>query len=204
MVFSGDICDCVVDTTRLKFMCSVPTTLAVVWWCMTVQVELLGVPWPLEIQECADGKAKYDEEGLLIARGFSVRMGIHCGAPLCETDPVTNRMEYFGPIIDRSARIVGSTAGGHIVCRSDVIREIKAKILETEPETEFSDAQPQEAIDAIRRLDPMVVPVGEGKLKGLEVPEVLSLVFPAKLIGRKAGRPGGRSHGDFWLPCGPV
>jgi len=168
-------------------LCSFPTALAALWWCMTVQVELLNVPWPLEILECADGKAIYDEEGRLIARGLSVRMGIHCGAPLCETDPVTNRMDYFGPIVNRSSRIEGSAAGGHIMCSSDVIREFNAKILEDsdEPETEYSDAQPQEAIDAIRRLDPKVVPVGEVRLKGLEVPEMLSLVFPGKLIGRK-------------------
>ncbi|KAJ7782580.1 adenylate cyclase [Mycena maculata] len=174
-----------VKTEGDSFMCSFPTALAAVWWCMTVQVELLSVAWPLEILECADGKAVYDEEGRLIARGLSVRMGIHCGAPLCETDPVTNRMDYFGPIVNRSSRIEGSAAGGHIMCSSDVIREINAKILENEPETEYSDAQPQEAIDAIRRLDPVVVPVGEVRLKGLEVPEMLSLVFPANLIGRK-------------------
>jgi len=166
-------------------MCSFPTSLAAVWWCMTVQVELLSVAWPLEILECADGKAIYDEGGRLIARGLSVRMGIHCGAPLCETDPVTNRMDYFGPIVNRSSRIEGSAAGGHIMCSSDVIREINAKIFESEPETEYSDAQPQEAIDAIKRLEPVVVPVGEVRLKGLEVPEMLSLVFPANLIGRK-------------------
>jgi len=71
------------------------------------------------------------------------------------------------------------------MCSSDVIREINAKIFETEPETEYSDAQPQEAIDGIRRLKPIVISVGEVKLKGLEVPEVLSLVFPSELIGRK-------------------
>ncbi|KAJ6456413.1 adenylate cyclase [Mycena sanguinolenta] len=174
-----------VKTEGDSFMCSFPTVLAAVWWCMTVQVELLSVPWPLEVLECADGKPIYDEEKRLIARGLSVRMGIHCGAPLCETDPITNRMDYFGPIVNRSSRIEGSAAGGHIMCSSDVIREINAKIFESEPETEFSDAQPQEAIDAIRRLDPIVVPVGEVKLKGLEVPEVLSLVFPSELIGRK-------------------
>ncbi|KAJ6526967.1 adenylate cyclase [Mycena vulgaris] len=174
-----------VKTEGDSFMCSFPTALAAVWWCMTVQVELLNVPWPLEILECADGKAIYDDEGRMIARGLSVRMGIHCGAPLCETDPVTNRMDYFGPIVNRSSRIEGSAAGGHIMCSSDVIREINAKILETEPETEYSDTQPQEAIDAIRRLDPIVVPVGEVRLKGLEVPEMLSLVFPSNLIGRK-------------------
>ncbi|KAF7376679.1 Adenylate cyclase [Mycena sanguinolenta] len=174
-----------VKTEGDSFMCSFPTVLAAVWWCMTVQVELLNVPWPLEILECADGKPRSDEAKRVIGRGLSVRMGIHCGAPLCETDPITNRMDYFGPIVNRSSRIEGSAAGGHIMCSSDVIREINAKIFETELETEYSDAQPQEAIDAIRRLDPIVVPVGEVKLKGLEVPEVLSLVFPSALIGRK-------------------
>ncbi|KAF8145827.1 hypothetical protein K438DRAFT_1871307 [Mycena galopus ATCC 62051] len=174
-----------VKTEDDSFMCSFPTALAAVWWCMTVQVELLDVPWPLEILECADGKAIYDEEERLIARGLSVRMGIHCGTPICERDRVTNRMDYFGPIVNQTSRIEGSATGGHIMCSSNVIREINAKIFETEPETEYSDAQPQEAIDAIRRLDPIVVPVGEVRLEGLEVPELLSLVFPSKLIGRK-------------------
>ncbi|KAJ7213101.1 adenylate cyclase [Mycena pura] len=174
-----------VKTEGDSFMCSFPTALAAVWWCMVVQVELLNAAWPLEILECADGKMIYDEEGRLIARGLSVRMGIHCGAPLCETDPVTTRMDYFGPIVNRSSRIEGSAAGGHIMCSTDIIREINAKIFKSEPETEYSDAQPQEAIDAIRRMEPVVVPVGEVRLKGLEVPEMLSLVFPGKLIGRK-------------------
>ncbi|KAJ7049995.1 hypothetical protein C8F01DRAFT_1213058 [Mycena amicta] len=166
-----------VKTEGDSFMVSFPTTLAAVWWCMVVQVELLNASWPLEILECADGRTIYDEEGRLIARGLSVRMGIHCGIPLCEADPITNRMDYFGPM--------GSAAGGHIMCSTDVIREINAKIFESEPETEYSDAQLPEAIDAIRRMDPVIVPVGEVKLKGLEVPEMLSLVFPGKLIGRK-------------------
>jgi adenylate cyclase len=73
-------------------------------------------------------------------------------------------MDYFGSIVNRSSRIEGNAAGGHIMCSSDVIREINAKIFETEPETKHSDAQPQEAIDAIRRLCPIVVPVGEVRL----------------------------------------
>ncbi|KAJ6459901.1 adenylate cyclase [Mycena sanguinolenta] len=174
-----------VKTEGDSFMCSFPTVLAAVWWCMTVQVELLSVPWPLKILECAEGKPIYDEEKRLIARGLLVGMGIHCGAPLYETNPITRRMDYFGPIVNRSSRIAGNAAGGHIMCSSDVIREINAKIFQSEPQTKYSDAQPQEAIDAVRRLDPVVIPVGKVKLKGLEVPEVLSLVFPSELIGRK-------------------
>jgi adenylate cyclase len=152
---------------------------------MTVQVELLTVPWPLEILESTDGKAVYDGKGRLIARGLSVCMGIHCGVPHCETDPITNRMDYFGPIVNRSSRIGRLAAGGHIMCSSDVIRKINTKIFETDTQTEYSNAQAQEAIEAIRRLDPIVVPVGEVKLEGLEVSEILWIIFPSQLIARK-------------------
>ena len=174
-----------VKTEGDAFMCSFPTTLSALWWCLTVQVQLLHESWPLEILECEDGKAIYDAQDRLVARGLSVRMGIHCGIPLCEPDPITHRMDYFGPMVNRSSRISGSASGGQIMCSADVIREINAKIFETEAETEYSDFQPSQAIDAIRRLGVVIVPVGEVKLKGLEVPEMLSLVYPTCLEGRK-------------------
>jgi len=166
-------------------MCSFPTTLAAVWWCLIVQVELLRESWPLEILECVDGKPVYDSQNRLIAKGLSVRMGIHCGIPFCEPDPITGRMDYFGPVVNRTARIEGSAVGGQIVCSAEVIREINAKIFETEPETEYSEYQTPEAIGAIRRLAPVVIAVGEVKLKGLEVPETLSAIYPAGLESRK-------------------
>ncbi|KAI0948889.1 hypothetical protein AcW1_008634 [Taiwanofungus camphoratus] len=174
-----------VKTEGDAFMCSFPTTLAALWWCSSVQMELLQVDWPLEILECEDGKEIHDPNGKLIARGLSVRMGIHCGQPVCEPDPITHRMDYFGPMVNRSSRITGSAAGGQIMCSADVIREINARILETGPETDQSHLQPTQAVDAIRRLGIVVVPVGEVKLKGLEVPEVLSLVYPKELVGRR-------------------
>ncbi|KIM35745.1 hypothetical protein M413DRAFT_44683, partial [Hebeloma cylindrosporum] len=88
-----------VKTEGDSFMCSFPTTLAAVWWCLTIQVQLLHESWPLEILECEDGKPVYDANGELIARGLSVRMGIHSGTPLCETDLITHRMDYFGPMV---------------------------------------------------------------------------------------------------------
>lgn len=166
-------------------MCSFPTSLAAVWWCVTVQQQLLHAEWPLEILECEDGKAILDPSGKLIARGLSVRMGIHCGSPSPEPDPITHRMDYFGSMVNRSARICGNAAGGQIMCSAEIIREINASILNSEPETEYSRQQPSQAIDAIREMGVTVVPVGEVKLKGLEVPEYLSLLYPTELIGRQ-------------------
>ncbi|KAJ7031746.1 adenylate cyclase [Mycena alexandri] len=170
------------------FMCSFPTVLAAVWWCLTIQMELLNVPWPQDILDCADGKAVYDVMGRLIYRGLSVRIGIHCGSPLCLPDPVTNRMDYFGLMVTRAARIASTAAGGQTMFSSDVLSELNARVFETEGSTDYSHLQPQKAVDAIRQLDPRVVSVGEVKLKGLEAPEVLSYLLPAALIGRKDHR----------------
>ncbi|KAF9241802.1 hypothetical protein BU15DRAFT_60701 [Melanogaster broomeanus] len=175
----------VVKTEGDAFMCSFPTTLAALWWSLIVQIQLLHEPWPLEILECDEGKEVWDSQGNLVARGLSVRMGIHCGMPVCEPDPITNRMDYFGPMVIRTARISGSAAGGQIMCSADVVREIKARVTETGPDTEYSEYQPSQAIDAIREMKIEVKPVGEIKLKGLEIPEMVSLIYPGCLAGRQ-------------------
>ncbi|TFK91615.1 adenylate cyclase-like protein [Polyporus arcularius HHB13444] len=174
-----------VKTEGDAFMCSFPTTLAALWWCMSVQIQLLSLPWPLELLECEDGKEILDLEGRPIARGLSLRMGIHCGQPVCEPDPVTGRMDYFGPMVNRAARVNAVAAGGQIMCSADVIKEINARILDVGPETEHSYLQPPNAIDAIRRMGVKIFPVGEVKLKGLEVPEMLSILYPSELAGRQ-------------------
>ncbi|KAI6121838.1 hypothetical protein F5141DRAFT_538234 [Pisolithus sp. B1] len=174
----------VVKTEGDAFMCSFPTTLAALWWCLTIQVQLLHEPWPLEILECDEGRGVYDSEGNLIARGLSVRMGLHCGTPVCEPDPITNRMDYFGPMVIRASRLSGHAGGGQIMCSADVVREINARITETGPDTEYSELQPTTAIEAIRSMGIRVIPVGEIKLKGMEVPEMATLIYPAQVAGR--------------------
>lgn len=175
----------VVKTEGDAFMCSFPTTLAAMWWCLIVQLQLLREPWPLEILECPEGKEVYDEHGQLLARGLSVRMGVHCGIPVCEPDPITGRMDYFGTMVIRAARICGIALGGQIMCSADVVREMNAKIFENGQDTEYSDFQPTQAIEAIRQMQIALVPAGEMKLKGLEIPEMVSLVYPAALLGRQ-------------------
>lgn len=172
-----------VKTEGDAFMCSFQSVLAALQWCLTVQQELLHESWPLEILECEDGKEILDSAGKLVERGLSVRMGIHIGNPVCEPDPITHRMDYFGPMVNRTARIVGSALGGQIMCSSDVMREIKARVLNLDHEE--NEPMHRAIIDTIRRIGIKTIHVGERRMKGLEIPEDLWLVYASELIGRR-------------------
>jgi len=67
------------------------------------------------------------------------------------------------------------------MCSADIIREINATIFEIEPKTEYSRAQPQQAIKAILQADVMIFPVGEIKLRGLGNTRVSVALVPWKL-----------------------
>ncbi|KDR67848.1 hypothetical protein GALMADRAFT_79438 [Galerina marginata CBS 339.88] len=163
------------------FTCSFQTTLSAVFWCLSVQVKLLQEPWPVEILECDDGKQIYDFEGRLIACGLSVRMGVCSGTPLCEVDLSTNRMDYFGPMVDCLAQISSSAFGGQIMCSKDVIREVNARVLEIDEETEYSKLESPQAIEAIRQIGVVIIPIGDN---AVGLPEVSSILYPSDLERR--------------------
>ncbi|KZO95643.1 hypothetical protein CALVIDRAFT_165556 [Calocera viscosa TUFC12733] len=186
-----------VKTEGDAFMVAFSSLLAAVHWCLEVQVQLLKENWPKELLDCADGKEVHDASGHLIERGISVRMGIHHGIPLCEPDPTTGRMDYLGIMVNRTARVNGSARGGEIMLSADVVKLLESYLDEPSPNgsnpvttTDFlqslSALSPDEQLhlEAIRELDPVLIGVGETKLKGIEQPEFLSLLFPKRLLGR--------------------
>jgi adenylate cyclase len=187
-----------VKTEGDAFMCSFPTVTSALLWCLTCQISLLKLDWPLEILESQDGREIYDSDGTLLARGLSVRMGLHWGAPLCEADFITHRMDYFGPVVNRSARISGSAKGGQLMISNDVIKELSQhfplddvpppappKPTDSPSEDEPDAIRERSHIEALRRMQFVITSVGERKLKGIEAPEALSLVWPKELEGRK-------------------
>jgi adenylate cyclase len=93
-------------------------------------------------------------------------------------------MDYLGPVINRAARVSSIAEGGQIMCSAEVIREINASIWGSVLPTDMSRFQPAKAIDAVKQLGVVIKEVGERKLKGLEVPEVLSAIYPSGLEAR--------------------
>lgn len=186
-----------VKTEGDAFMVAFPTVTSALLWAFTIQVSLLEVAWPQEILSSVNGQEVTDPDGNMLFRGLSVRMGIHWGRPVCETDPVTRRMDYFGPMVNRAARIQSVADGGQITVSSDFIAEVQ-RLLETHIETDRTNSAGSEesmtddVINAaiqreLRSLSSHgfeVKDLGERRLKGLENPEYIYLMYPHSLSGR--------------------
>ncbi|GAA5867065.1 hypothetical protein JCM8547_008429 [Rhodosporidiobolus lusitaniae] len=187
-----------VKTEGDAFMVSFPTVTSALLWCLTCQLELLREDWPQEILDSEEGKEIPDSRGEVLYRGLSVRMGIHWGAPVCEADPITRRMDYFGPIVNRAARISAVAEGGQISASQDVIDIIQDVVMnqklgpssldsddgEEEDPEDYLDPRDKQDIAALRRLGFGISELGERKLKGLESAELISLLWPTAIKER--------------------
>ena len=199
-----------VKTEGDAFMVSFQSVTSALLWCFQVQLQLLTENWPQEILESEDGKEIYSEStGELMYRGLSVRMGIHWGRPVCEADPITRRMDYFGPMVNRASRIQSAAEGGQILVSRDVLAELRTwfgsaddiqrrSILVAEEDRDMTDLtkafedgtyllhDPNVSRDVVllRRLGYSFFDVGEHRLKGLETPEHLISVYPKALLSR--------------------
>ena len=123
-------------------------------WCLAAQIGLHSADWPVGLEELSEADSSHGW------RGLRVRMGGHIGEPSCQADPVTGRMDYFGPMVNRAARIGNAGHGGQIVFSQAVVEGI--------------DEQEQ----GLR------TPLGSHQLKGLRNPEPLVQIDHPELPSR--------------------
>lgn len=195
-----------VKTEGDAFMVSFPTVTSALLWSFSCQSHLLELPWPQEILETVHCQEKLDSDQNIIYRGLSVRMGIHWGQPVCDLDPITRRMDYFGPMVNKAARVSAVADGGQIAVSSDFITEVQ-RTLEAyadddrrdsvgSDDTVNDDPLSSQIRRELRQLSSQgfeVKDLGETKLKGLENPEFLYLMYPHSLAGRLSIPPGAES-----------
>jgi adenylate cyclase len=196
-----------VKTEGDAFMTAFPTVTSALLWCFSCQSHLLELPWPTEILDTVHCQEKFDADGQTIYRGLSVRMGIHWGRPVCEQDPITRRMDYFGPMVNKSARVSAVADGGQISVSSDFVAEVQRTLEQYAEEERRDSVGSQDTVSddplgvqirrELRQLSSQgfeVKDLGERKLKGLENPEYLYLMYPHSLAGRLNVPPGAESQ----------
>lgn len=143
-----------VKTEGDAFMIAFPDAIQATRFCLDAQRALHEHPWSpelLALPEAAEGPG---------FRGLRVRMGVHVGEP--EARAVGDKVDYFGPMVNRAARIGGAGHGGQTLLSG-------------------------EAWEAVRRAlaDALVAePLGCFQLRGLEGVQELVQVLPPKLAGR--------------------
>ncbi|ODV84288.1 hypothetical protein CANARDRAFT_29171 [[Candida] arabinofermentans NRRL YB-2248] len=186
-----------VKTEGDAFMVAFPTPTSALLWCFTVQSQLLTTTeWPAEILASDQGFEIKDENDNIIYRGLSVRMGVHWGRPVCERDIVTKRMDYFGPMVNRASRVSSVADGGQITMSTDFYYEFeKLKKLHEKVDTEGSDLAEvygskmlgqilEIQMNQLDQIGWVEESIGAKKLKGLETPEKIWLIFPSQLSSR--------------------
>jgi class 3 adenylate cyclase len=111
-----------VKTEGDAFMVTFFNLLDAIRWCLAVQLGLLEIVWPEDLlkQPAAARVLSKTDNKTPIFNGIRIRMGIHTGQPSCRRNPITGRMDYFGPTVNRSARVSDSAHGGQIVCTQEV------------------------------------------------------------------------------------
>ncbi|KAG1091315.1 hypothetical protein G6F42_019463 [Rhizopus arrhizus] len=184
-----------VKTEGDAFMVCFKNITAALLWCFTVQLQLLEADWPAGILDTEEGR-EIEKDGIVIYKGLSVRMGIHWGSPVFERNPITQRMDYFGPVVNKASRICNAADGGQICVSSDVIAALRnfPSMFDEDAELQTNSSAEVDAFSGtfpvsrdllqLKQLGFHVVELGERRLKGLETPETLSLVYSKQLLAR--------------------
>jgi class 3 adenylate cyclase/WD40 repeat protein len=139
-----------VKTEGDAFMLAFADPISALRWCLDAQQALASLAWPPALGE-----------------GLRVRMGGHLGDPEPRPDPRTGRMDYFGPVVNRSARVASAAHGGQILATAELW---------------------EAAREGLAR-DVAAEPLGAHRLKGIDDDVTLVQLLPASLSARRFPAP---------------
>eukprot|EP01104_Vermistella_antarctica_P016848 TRINITY_DN5846_c0_g1_i1.p1 TRINITY_DN5846_c0_g1~~TRINITY_DN5846_c0_g1_i1.p1 ORF type:complete len:1137 (+),score=298.65 TRINITY_DN5846_c0_g1_i1:198-3413(+) len=154
-----------VKTEGDAFMVSFTDPLKATNLCLAVQNELMKEEWSEELVMHPDSRVEKDRYGVPYFNGLRVRMGVHTGTPSCEPDPITGRMDYFGPMVNRAARVGGMGFGGQIILSGSTYAEVKERSSELLVPADLTE-------------------LGQFRMKGLDSDELLVQIQAKSLSAR--------------------
>lgn len=161
-----------VKTEGDAFMIAFTNAADAVRYCIKIQYALLEVNWPEKLYWNPESAIEIDEGNITSYRGLRVRMGLLTGEPICSEDPITGRTDYFGPVVNRAARVQSAANGGQIIMSGSTWAEIEPVI----------DTLEENGV-------PLGIRLGEFRLKGLDSKEPLIELKPSGLKMRQFPAP---------------
>lgn len=142
-------------------------------WCIIIQESLIQVSWPDSLHMIHETSQVYVENKKYIFSGPRVRMGMHVGEPVANINKTTLRMDYFGPVMNKTARICNLAEGGEIL----ISRALYILLLYRNGEKYYEDERENKKY--ILEKD------GSFLLKGIKTPEIIYKLIPNSLIDRE-------------------
>eukprot|EP00755_Sulcionema_specki_P014649 Sspe_Gene.9355::Locus_3143_Transcript_5_5_Confidence_0.429_Length_4671::g.9355::m.9355 len=118
-----------VKTIGDAFMLAFDTGVAACAFCLEAQSALVDEDWPLELLGHEICEKVLDSEDRVIYRGLRVRMGVHRGNVTMEPDRITGRADYFGPNVNKAARVEAAVVGGTVAVTDVVVDELHGSAL---------------------------------------------------------------------------
>lgn len=93
---------------------------------LVLQQLLVIADWTPEMLELPPMKSEWGEDGSLLFRGPRVKTGVYKGHPRSITPhSTTGRADYWGPLVNRAARMMAGARGGQLLCMKEVAEEVR-------------------------------------------------------------------------------
>jgi class 3 adenylate cyclase len=163
-----------VKTEGDAFMAAFGAPLDAIIWCLQVQNALLDAKWPSELNHNKSAPQVCNDLNVPLFKGLRVRMGIHNGYPSNRRNPITNRMDYFGPDVNLCARVSNSAHGGQIL-----LTESTVKILKSSENSSWKTQFPSFNFPEIEEVS------GKYLYKGIQDPITVYQIFDSNLKDRQ-------------------
>jgi adenylate cyclase len=163
------------------FMIVFETAQNALLFSLSVHIALGDIVWPVQIsalrEQLIDDRIPNAKNS--VSRGLMVRIGIDFGlAYRSEPDPITGRMDYYGRMLNKAARIQSEAEGEEIAVSDNFVAKLyQNRCSQVIPELELDDMKRAQILhgDCPRALF-MVVPKGRRSLKGIMKAHYVTLI----------------------------
>jgi adenylate cyclase len=168
-----------VKTTGDGFHLAFARAQSAMQFSLAVQETLKYIEWPKAIQEHRRCRVLDSRHIKGRTPGLAVGIGLHWGEPFsAEMNPITNQVDYYGPMVNKTARIQAEAGDDNISVSDTLIAQLE---LEQTGNVVLPDNLRDHTRARILRneLSGRAFEVrfkGERSLKGIKTPEYISLV----------------------------